>query len=60
MSIFRGLLFLLLIASALSWACYLVTGQMRYRRWGIVILKWAVGAGLSFFAVLGLSRIFGF
>ncbi|MBF6631161.1 MAG: hypothetical protein ITG01_08435 [Comamonas sp.] len=56
MLIFRWLLFLLLIASALSFAFYLGTGQMHYRRWGFTILKWAIIAGLTFFAVLGLSR----
>ena len=56
MLIFRWLLFLLLMASALSFVFYLGTGRLQYRRWGFVILKWAVIAGLAFFAVLGLSR----
>lgn len=59
MLIFRWLLFLLLMASALSFVFYLGTGQMHYRRWGLVILKWAVTAGLAFFAVLGLTRFLG-
>lgn len=56
MLIFRWLLFLLLIASALSMVFYLGTGQVYYKRWALVILKWAVIAGLAFFAVLVLSR----
>ncbi|MGN1057251.1 MAG: hypothetical protein ACI4QS_11130 [Comamonas sp.] len=56
MLIFRWLLFLLLIASALSFAFYLGTGQPHYRRWGVVILKWTLIAALTFFAVLFLSR----
>ena len=56
MLIFRWLLFLLLIASALCFAFYVGTGQLHYRRWGTALLKWAVIAGLIFFAVLGLSR----
>ena len=56
MLIFRWLLFLLLIASALCMVFYLGTGKTRYRQWCLVILKWAVIAGLAFFAVLGLAR----
>lgn len=56
MLIFRWLLFLLLIAAALSMVFYLGTGQAHYKRWCFIILKWAVIAGLAFFAVLGLSR----
>ena len=56
MLIFRWLLFLLLIASALSMVFYLGTGRAYYKGWALVILKWAVIAGLAFFAVLGLSR----
>lgn len=56
MLIFRWLLFALLITSALCFVFYLGTGWPHYRRWGLVILKWAVIAGLAFFAVLGLSR----
>ena len=56
MLIFRWLLFLLLIASALCMVFYLGTGQVHYRRWALLLLKWAVMAGLAFFAVLILSR----
>lgn len=56
MLIFRWLLFLLLIASAVSMVFYLGTGKVHYKRWCFLILKWAVIAGLAFFAVLGLSR----
>ena len=56
MLIFRWLLFLLLIVSALSFVFYLGTGRPHYRHWGFVILKWSIIAGLAFFAVLGLSR----
>ena len=56
MLIFRWLLFLLLIACALSMVFYLGTGKAYYKRWCFVILKWTIVAGLAFFAVLGLSR----
>ncbi|MFZ7309038.1 hypothetical protein [Comamonas jiangduensis] len=56
MLIFRWLLFILLIASALCFVFFLGTGMPHYKYWGFLILKWAVIAGLAFFAVLGLSR----
>ena len=57
MLIFRALLFALLGASVISFAFYIGTGQARFRRWGLVILKWTVVAALVFFGVLILSRI---
>lgn len=45
MLIFRWLATLLLLASAVSFAFYLGTGQPRYKRWGFIILKWTVIAG---------------
>jgi hypothetical protein len=38
-------------------AFYAATSQERYRRWGLVILKWTVLAALGFFAVLLLERL---
>jgi hypothetical protein len=35
----------------------MVTGHMAYRRWGLVIFKWTVVAGLGFFAVLAVQRM---
>jgi hypothetical protein len=57
MLIFRWLASLLLLASAVSFAFYVGTGQARYKRLGLIILKWTVLAGLMFFAVLFFSRI---
>lgn len=57
MLIFRWMLVLLLLASALSFVFYLGTGHARYRHWGLLILKWAVIAGLTFFAVLIAGRM---
>ena len=57
MLIFRWIVLLLLAAGALSFAMYLGTGQARWRRLGIVIVKWTVIAGLVFFAVLVLERM---
>lgn len=57
MLIFRWLATVLLLASAVSFAFYLGTGQPRYKRWGFIIVKWTVIAGVTFFAVLFFGRI---
>ena len=57
MLIFRWIILLLLVAGALSLAMYIGTGQARWRRTGILIIKWTVIAGLGFFAVLVLERV---
>ena len=49
---------LLLIAAGVSFAFYAGTGQQRYRRAGLVILKWTLLAAFGFFAVLILERAF--
>lgn len=56
MLIFRWLVFLLLLASAVSFVFYLGTGKLHYRRWGLVVLKWTVIAALAFFAVMLFGR----
>ena len=57
MMIFRWILLLLLVAGLLCFAMYIATGQQRWRRLGVLIVKWAVIAGLGFFAVLILERM---
>ncbi|MFM6985980.1 MAG: hypothetical protein ACKOXQ_05075 [Hydrogenophaga sp.] len=57
MLLFRFALFFLLLAAGVCFAFYIGTGQQRYRRWGLMILKWALIAGLGFFGVLVLERI---
>lgn len=57
MLLFRWLIFLLLIGAAVCFAFYVGTGQVRYRRWGLVTLKWTLIAAFGFFAVLILQRI---
>jgi hypothetical protein len=58
MLLFRWALMLLLIAAGVSFAFYAGTGQQRYRRAGMVILKWTLLAAFGFFAVLILERVF--
>ena len=57
MLLFRWLLRVLLLAAGVSFAFYAGTGQARYRRYGLVILKWTVLAALGFFGVLILERL---
>ena len=57
MLIFRWILLLLLVAGLVSFAMYLGTGQARYKVIGVRVVKWAVIAGLGFFAVLILERM---
>jgi len=48
---------LLLLVAAVCFAFYAGTGQTRFRRWGLVIMKWTLIAAFCFFAVLILERI---
>ncbi len=57
MLVFRLVFGLLLVAGLLSLAVYVATGQVVWRRRGIVIVKWTVVAALGFFAVLVLERL---
>ncbi|XAH24518.1 hypothetical protein AAFF27_04825 [Xylophilus sp. GW821-FHT01B05] len=58
MLLVRSIVFLLLAASAVCFALFAATGQQRYKRLGLVILKWTIAAGLAFFAVLAFQRLF--
>ncbi|GAB4121876.1 MAG: hypothetical protein Fur0014_21450 [Rubrivivax sp.] len=57
MLIFRLVFGLLLFAGILCFAMYVGTGQLAWRRRGVVIVKWTVIAALGFFAVLVLERL---
>lgn len=52
MQFFRWLILLLLLGAAVSFVFYAVTGQLRFRRYGLRTLMWLMIAGFSFFAVL--------
>ncbi|ADX44682.1 MULTISPECIES: hypothetical protein [Comamonadaceae] len=56
MLLFRGLFFFLLLLAVVSFVFYVATGQPRYKRFGIVIVKWTVLSAFAFFAVLALER----
>lgn len=57
MLIARTLVLLLLLASVVSFAFYIVTGDLRYRRFGLTVLKWTVAAGLVFFAGMAIETM---
>lgn len=57
MLLFRWALLLLLLVAAVCFVFYAGTGQPRYRRWGLITLKWTIIAALLFFAVLIVTRI---
>jgi hypothetical protein len=57
MLVVRWLVLLLLLVSIVCFALYIGTNERRYLRFGVVILKWTVIAGLGFFAVLILEHL---
>jgi len=57
MLIARLVIGLLLFSAVLCFAFSIATGQLRWRRLGIAIMKWTLIAGLAFFGVLILERL---
>jgi len=57
MLLFRWAMLLLLLAAGVSFAFYMGTGQARFKRFGLLTLKWTILAALGFFAVLILERL---
>ncbi|HEY8907084.1 MAG TPA: hypothetical protein VIM63_13695 [Rhodoferax sp.] len=57
MPLARGIILLLLLGAVASFVAYIVTGQVRYRTWGLKVLQWTLLAGFAFFAVLILERL---
>jgi hypothetical protein len=57
MLVFRWLIMLLLLAAGVSFAFYAGTGQPKYKRFGLLVLKWTLFAALGFFLVLVLERL---
>lgn len=57
MLIFRWAVMLLLLAAAVSFGFFAATGQQRYKRFGLVIVKWTIIAAAMFFLVLILERV---
>lgn len=59
MVIARWILLVLGLAAIVSFVLYVATGQVRFRRYGVTIVKWVVVAGLVFFASLAAQRLLG-
>lgn len=57
MLLFRWMLLFALLASLVCFMFYAGTGQLRFRTWGWIVLKWALIAALGFFGVLILERV---
>ena len=57
MLLFRWAMLFLLLAAAVLFAFYAGTGQVVFKRWGLVTLKWTLIAAFAFFAVLILERV---
>jgi hypothetical protein len=57
MLVFRWAMLMLLLAAAVSFALYAGTGQARYKRFGLVVMKWTLIAAFMFFAVLILEQL---
>jgi hypothetical protein len=58
MLLFRWAVMLLLLAAGVSFAFYAGTGQPKYKKFGIVILKWTLFSALGFGLVLFVERVF--
>lgn len=57
MLLFRWAVLLLLLAAAVCFAFYAGTGDVRFKRYGLVTLKWTLIAAFAFLAVLILERL---
>ncbi len=57
MLIARFIFGLLFLASVLCFAMFIGTGQVVWRRRGVLVLTWALLAALGFFGVLILERL---
>ena len=57
MAVFRGAMLLLLVAAGVLFAFYAGTGEVRFKRYGLMVLKWTLIAAFVFFGVLILQRL---
>jgi hypothetical protein len=57
MLLFRALVLLMLIGAGVCFAFFISTNELRYRRWGMKLLQYALLTALAFFGMLILSRI---
>ena len=57
MLLFRWTILMLLLAALVSFVFYVGTGQVRFRHFGLKVLKWTLIAAFGFFGVLILERL---
>ena len=57
MLLVRSVILLLLLAAVVFFMLYAGTGQARFKRVGLTILKWTLLAAFGFFAVLIFERV---
>jgi hypothetical protein len=57
MLLFPWAMFLLLLAAGACFVFFVGTGQPRFKRWGLKILRWTLIAAFGFFGVLILERV---
>jgi hypothetical protein len=57
MLLFRWIVLLLLLAAGVNFAFYAATGNPRYKRLGVIVLKWTLLAAAGFFGILVLERL---
>jgi hypothetical protein len=54
---FRWLILIFLASAGILFALFAITGQQRFKHYGLRILKWTLVAAFFFFAVLIAERI---
>jgi hypothetical protein len=59
MAFVRALFLLLLLGCGVLFLLYALSGQARYKKWGLTALMWTLAAGFGFFAVLIFQRLTG-
>lgn len=57
MQALRWLILVPLIASVVCFMLFAVTGQAKFKRIGLVVLKWTLAAAFVFFGVLIFDRL---
>ena len=56
MLLFRWLLIVLMLLAGGYFAMFAITGQPRFKRYGLLILKWTLVSAFGFFAILTVER----
>jgi hypothetical protein len=54
----RWIVMVLLVAAGISFALYAGTGQPKYKKFGLAVLKWTLITAFGFFLVLFVQRVF--